>query len=132
LNSTQVEVSFIERLGHSTFFTGTFDGDTFCKRNPTLSSGQCQTGASQDDILIGTAVNDCLNGNSGNDKLLGREGNDKLNGGEGKDLLVGGDGNDELTGGKGSDKFQCGAGNDKITDFKLSEGDIKSTNCEQF
>ena len=55
-----------------------------------------------------------------------------MNGGEGKDLLVGGDGNDELTGGKGSDNFQCGAGNDKITDFKASEGDKKTNDCEQF
>jgi len=128
----EVEVSFFERLGHSTFFTGTFDGNTFCKRNPTLSSGQCQTGANTNDNLVGTAGNDCIIGNSGNDKLLGGSGNDKLNGGEGKDLLVGGDGNDELTGGKGSDKFQCGAGNDKITDFKASEGDKKTNDCEQF
>ena len=55
-----------------------------------------------------------------------------MNGGDGKDLLVGGNGNDELAGGNGADKFDCGSGNDKIIDFTPSEGDIKSTNCEQF
>lgn len=33
-------------------------------------------------------------------------------------------------GGTGADKFDCDAGKDKTTDFKPSEGDIKSTNCE--
>jgi Ca2+-binding RTX toxin-like protein len=55
-----------------------------------------------------------------------------LNGCEGKDLLSGGNDNDELTGSKGADRCDCGVGNDKITDFKPSEGYIKSTSCEQF
>jgi len=83
-------------------------------------------------VIEGFADNDKLNGGDGDDIIDGGKGNDKLNGGDGKDLLSGGNGNDELTGGKGADKFDCGAGTDKITDFKPSEGDIKSTNCEQF
>ncbi len=92
----------------------------------------CFSGTENNDNLVGTAQNDCLDGKGGNDKIAGLDGNDKLNGGDGNDLLSGGNGNDELTGGKGADRFDCGAGKDKITDFKPSEGDIKSTNCEQF
>ena len=58
--------------------------------------------------------------------------NDELIGGGGKDLLSGDNGNDELTDGIGPDRFDYGAGKDKITHFNPSEGDIKSTNCEQF
>jgi Ca2+-binding RTX toxin-like protein len=55
-----------------------------------------------------------------------------LNGGEGKDSLAGADGKDELTGGPGPDTFVCGSGTDKITDFNPSEGDKKTSDCEQF
>jgi hypothetical protein len=112
--------------------SGNYDGIANCGRiiagNP--NSGNCITGTDKNENLIGSSQNDCINGKGGNDKISGLAGNDKLNGGDGKDLLGGGNGNDELTGGKGADKFDCGAGNDKITDFKPSEGDIKSTNCE--
>jgi Ca2+-binding RTX toxin-like protein len=63
---------------------------------------------------------------------VGAGANDELIGGGGKDLLSGGNGNDELTGGIGPDRFDYGSGKDKITHFNPSEGDIKSTNCEQF
>jgi Ca2+-binding RTX toxin-like protein len=96
------------------------------------SSGACATGTQKNDNLIGTSGNDCIDGKSGNDKISGLAGNDKLNGDDGNDLISGGTGNDELTGGKGADKFDCGAGKDKITDFKVSEGDIKTNDCEQF
>lgn len=98
---------------------------------PPSNSG-CTLGTENKDNLVGTSNNDCINGKGGDDKIAGLAGIDKLIGGDGKDLLSGGNGNDELTGEKGADKFDCGAGNDKITDFKPSEGDIKSTNCEQF
>ena len=114
------------------FFTGHFEGKVDCNRIPTSTSSGCQTGASQNDNLIGTSGNDCINGNSGNDNLLGGEGNDKLNGGAGQDALNGGPGNDELTGGPGPDKFLCGPGTDKITDFKPLEGDKKTSHCEIF
>jgi hypothetical protein len=96
---------------------------------PPSNSG-CTLGTENKDNLVGTPNNDCIEGKGGNDKIAGLVGNDKLNGGDGKDLLNGGIGNDELTGGNGADKFDCGSGKDKITDFKPSEGDIKSTNCE--
>jgi len=94
--------------------------------------GSCLTGTQKNDNLIGSSGNDCIDGKRGNDKISGLAGNDKVIGGDGKDLLVGGKGNDELTGGKGTDSFQCGAGNDKITDFNPSEGDKKTSDCEQF
>ena len=37
-----------------------------------------------------------------------------------------------MTGGSGADSFRCGAVNDEITDFKTSEGDKKTNDCEQF
>jgi hypothetical protein len=46
--------------------------------------------------------------------------------------LSGGDGNDKWTGGKGADLFQCGSGKEKITDFRVSKGDKKASDCEQF
>jgi Ca2+-binding RTX toxin-like protein len=91
----------------------------------------CLTGTEKNDNLIGTSENDCIDGGNGNDKITGLAGNDKLNGGDGKDILLGGNDNDELTGGPGPDTFQCGSGNDKITDFKPSEGDKKTSDCEQ-
>ena len=100
--------------------------------NPPPNSGACITGTDKNDNLIGTSSNDCIDAKGGNDKIAGHAGNDKLNGGDGNDLLSGGTGNDILTGGKGADSFQCGAGNDKITDFKASEGDKKTNDCEQF
>jgi hypothetical protein len=92
---------------------------------------ECPHGITRAEI-VGFASNDKLIGGDGDDIIDGRKGNDKLNGGNGKDLLVGGGGNDILTGGKGADKFQCGAGNDRITDFKTSEGDKETSDCEQF
>ena len=96
------------------------------------SSGACVTGTQKNDNLIGTSGNDCIDAKGGNDKIAGLAGHDKLNGGDGKDLLSGGNGNDELTGGPGPDIFQCGPGIDKIIDFKPSEGDKKTNDCEQF
>ncbi len=104
----------------------------FAPGNPPPNSSGCEIGTSKNDNLIGTSSNDCIDGEGGNDKITGLAGNDKLNGGDGKDLLSGGNGNDELTGGISADSFQCGSGNDKITDFKASEGDKKTNDCEQY
>jgi hypothetical protein len=83
-------------------------------------------------IIIGDSGSDRIIGGFGNDRLDGEGGQDILIGGYGKDLLIGGTGNDELTGGPGPDTFVCGPGIDKITDFKQSEGDKKTSDCEQF
>lgn len=119
--------------------TGRFFGRIKCSEvpgSPVQSPGTSQSdtivGTNANNLIDGEGGNDILNGLAGNDKIIGGDGSDKMNGGDGKDFLVGGDGNDELTGGKGADLFQCGAGNDKITDFKPSEGDKKTSDCEQF
>ena len=82
--------------------------------------------------IIGNSGDDRIFGGAGNDYLKGGGGWDILVGGDGKDKLIGGPGNDELTGGPGPDFFQCGPGIDKIIDFKPSEGDKKTSHCEQF
>jgi Ca2+-binding RTX toxin-like protein len=134
------------RTGSTAQLFGVFFGKGECSvsngiAGQFLNSAGCLSGTQKDDNLVdefnqncinGGAGNDGLSGGPGNDKLNGDDGNDKLKGGDGKDILVGGNGNDGLSGGKGADLFQCGAGNDKITDFKPSEGDKKTNDCELF
>jgi len=73
-----------------------------------------------------------LIGGAGDDNLYGGEGPDKIVGGDGKVKLIVGPGDHESTGGNGADSFNCGSGNNKITDFNPSEGDKKTSDCEQF
>lgn len=132
---TSAKFKFEVHAGNVLQLTGTFQGTVLCEKGGLgNSNGGCALAlaTNKNDNLIGTSGNDCIDGKGGNDKLAGLAGNDKLNGGDGKDLLVGGNGNDGLTGGKGADSFQCGSGDDKITDFKPSEGDKKTNDCEQF
>ena len=67
------------------------------------------TGASGNDLLIGTANADALDGGPGNDTINGAAGND---------LLIGGVGNDSLAGQAGVDtyRFNLGDGQDIIND----------------
>jgi Ca2+-binding RTX toxin-like protein len=46
--------------------------------------------------------------------------------------IIGGDGDDLLTGGEGANRFVCGGGEDTITDYDETEGDTKTTDCENF
>jgi len=87
-------------------------------------------GNADNDRITGSTGNDDIQGNEGNDFLTGSLGNDKVDGGSGNDHIVGNEGNDVLTGGSGNDDFSCGPGSDTITDFHISEGDRKSTDCE--
>jgi Ca2+-binding RTX toxin-like protein len=84
------------------------------------------------DFLCGAKGNDKIFGDDGNDKLWGFDGNDEILGGAGNDDIRGGIGNDKLRGDAGKDKFQCGTGTDSIIDFKPSEGDTKTADCENF
>jgi Ca2+-binding RTX toxin-like protein len=115
-------------------FKGGPDDKVFCTPGGGFPAPDCKTktGTNDDNNIVGTSGNDCIDGKRGDDKIAGLAGNDKLNGNDGKDLLVGSDGNDDLTGGQGPDSFSCGPGTDKITDFKPSEGDRKTSDCEQF
>ena len=125
------------RAGSVLQLSGNFNGNVDCDKKPPGSlpppnSGVCIVGTDKGESLVDKSNQNCIDAKGGNDKIAGLGGNDKLNGGEGNDLLSGGNGNDQLTGGNGADSFQCGAGNDKITDFKPSEGDKKTNDCEQF
>jgi hypothetical protein len=82
------------------------------------------------DFLCGAEGDDKLYGEGGNDKIEGFEGNDEIRGGPGNDRMQGGAGNDHLYGDAGKDHFDCGPGTDTIHGFKASEGDTKSSNCE--
>lgn len=132
VTKAQVEVRADNVLQMSS--THSLPTDATCEKGaPGNSNGDaCIIGTDKNDNLIGISGNDCIDGKGGNDKLVGLAGNDKLSGGDGKDLLSGGNGNDVMRGGNGADLFQCGSGNDKITDFKVSEGDKKTNDCEQF
>ena len=72
-------------------------------------------GMGGDDTIRGLAGNDTLLGGAGNDKLFGGASRDKLNGQNGNDQLTGGAGNDVLTGGKGRDILDGGKGNDTMS-----------------
>jgi Ca2+-binding RTX toxin-like protein len=84
------------------------------------------------DFLCGGTGNDKIYGDAGDDRLLGFDGNDEIHGGKGNDILRGGAGNDRLYGEDGIDKFECGPGADAIEDFKSSEGDTKTADCESW
>ena len=57
------------------------------------------------------------------DKVFGEGSNDKL---------YGGTGNDDLKEGLRAYHFDCGKGNDEILNFKPSQGDTKTKDCEDF
>lgn len=50
----------------------------------------------------------------------------------GNDKLYGGTGDGDLKGGAAADHFDCGKGNDEILDFKPSQEDTKTKDCEDF
>jgi Ca2+-binding RTX toxin-like protein len=92
-----------------------------------------------DDQLKGRDGDDIIQGGGGSDKIYGQDGDDFLLGGFGDDLIVGGNGNDNLlggpdddtlVGGPGKDYFNCGDGQDVIVDFKPSQGDTRTQDCE--
>ncbi len=97
------------------------------------------SGGGGSDTIFGNGGNDELDGGAGPDKLFGGNGgdvlfggigNDNLDGTNGNDDLYGGPGADVLTGGQGADHFDCGTGIDRIVDYNMTQGDIKSFNCE--
>jgi hypothetical protein len=90
------------------------------------------TGGKASDFLCGGGGDDTIIGNEGNDKILGYSGNDEIRGGAGNDSLNGGAGNDTLFGDAGKDRFICGPGTDTINDFNASQGDTKTSDCENF
>jgi Ca2+-binding RTX toxin-like protein len=92
-----------------------------------------------DDQLKGRGGDDIIQGGGGSDKIYGENGGDFLLGGFGDDLIVGGNGDDNLLGGQdddtliggpGKDYFNCGEGQDVIVDFKPSQGDTRTQDCE--
>jgi Ca2+-binding RTX toxin-like protein len=90
-----------------------------------------QGGAGIDTIYGGTG-NDLMGGGEDNDRVYGEAGDDGLDGNNGNDKLFGGDGNDSLRGSSGADQFRCGSGVDTIEDYNPTEGDKKSSDCENF
>ena len=83
-----------------------------------------------DDVIQGGGGSDKIYGNDGDDFLLGGFGDDLITGGNGDDNLLGGPDDDTLIGGPGKDHFNCGEGQDIIVDFKSSQGDTKTQDCE--
>ena len=71
----------------------------------------------------GVKLRDIIKGGPVLDKEFGEGSNDKL---------YGGTGYGDLKGGAGADHVDCGKGNDEILDFKPSQGDTKTKDCEDF
>jgi Ca2+-binding RTX toxin-like protein len=72
------------------------------------------SGTTNDDILVGSALNDILEGLEGDDLLQGFENNDLLIGNDDDDTLAGGSGNDFLFGGSDDDSLSGDDGNDSL------------------
>ena len=62
----------------------------------------------ENDIIVGTAINETFDGGAGNDSIDGAGGDDSLLGGIGNDTLIGGAGFDRLSGGDGDDTLNPG------------------------
>jgi Ca2+-binding RTX toxin-like protein len=106
------------------------------------------SGSTGDDYLFGGGDDDIIRGEEGNDEVEGENGDDQITGGQGDDTLVGGmgddpiegddgndnlfggPGNDTLSGGPGLDYFDCGLNGGKIIDFNITDGDARSSNCD--
>lgn len=72
------------------------------------------SGASGDDLLLGSDAGDAASGKGGNDTLLGMGDRDTLAGNMGDDLVTGGRDSDYLTGEAGNDTILGGHGYDRI------------------
>jgi hypothetical protein len=59
-------------------------------------------------------------------------GNDWLDGGSENEVLDGRENDDTLAWEQGADTFCCGSGVDTIKDYNETEGDTKSSDCENF
>jgi Ca2+-binding RTX toxin-like protein len=87
-------------------------------------------GNAGDDVLQGNVGDDKIDGGGRNDVLIGGEGDDILSGEDGDDTLYGVIGNDVMRGGPGANEFICGDGVDTVLDYKPSQGDVISNDCE--
>jgi Ca2+-binding RTX toxin-like protein len=69
-------------------------------------------GTSQNDLILGSAIDDRVNAKQGNDCVFSGDGNDILRGMQNNDILIGGAGDDDLQGDKGTDVCYGGLGTD--------------------
>jgi len=87
-------------------------------------------GGAGDDVIFSGAGADTVFGGDGGDDIFSGGGDDLVDGGAGSDTLWGGGGDDSFTGGAGADSFvfAAGQGDDTVTDFKLSEDELRLVN----
>lgn len=113
-------------------FVGPITTGPFAPSSPIAFSGLPNTTSTENDKIIGSALDDVFGGGLGRDIIKGLGGDDTLNGGAGKDrvdggtgadilkgggqndLLLGGSGRDDMDGGAGSDVLKGGGQNDKM------------------
>jgi Ca2+-binding RTX toxin-like protein len=95
-----------------------------------LQDNDILSGHGGDDIVEGNEGDDKIDGGGRNDVLIGGEGDDILSGEDGDDILYGVIGNDVMRGGPGANEFICGDEVDTVLDYKPSQGDVISNDCE--
>ena len=89
-------------------------------------------GGGSDEISVNTDSGGALHGGKGGDDYLFTN-DGRLFGDDGDDTLKTEWGDSEYTGGSGADQFLCSEyEGDVVTDYNPSEGDVVSSDCEEF
>ena len=124
------EVRF-EKTGGQTLVQMDVDGDGVADETLTLSGGEFDLAATNqngalaiviDITVYGTTGNDVMDGTPDDDTLNGLEGNDTINGRAGDDTIFGGDGDDTIIGGEGSNTIDGGNGFDTASYVDFAAG----------
>lgn len=95
-------------------FVGPVTSGPFAPGKSIALDGLPNTTSTENDKIIGSALDDVFGGGLGQDVIKGLGGDDTLNGGGGKDEVRGGAGNDIVKGGGGNDKLFGDNGKDKM------------------
>lgn len=107
-------------MGDDTLYGGRGDSDD-------LGINDVILGGAGNDLIFASGGNDSVSAGDGDDNIFSGNGTDTIDGGAGADTLWGGGGDDMFTGGAGADVFifASGHGSDTITDFNVSDDELR-------